>query len=865
MKRHLQLIFSFALMAFFAIGANAEGFSWDFSKKTYSEASETKVVWESDYATLVSEQTDKDGTKANNYLGGDDNNRTSSRFYKGCVVTITPADGYEISSVVFECTTNAYAKALKDSAWENAEAGQADAIVTVTPTDGTKPFSVTMSATSGLKTVTVNYNQAGGVKAPDISPVTGTYEEDQTVTITAEEGLTVYYSLDDGEFQAYSAPFTVSKTTKVSAYATDAAGNQSPTTVSTITIGAYIYQAEFKNNPGDFTTNNVTMSSSMTYVWTNNSYGWVASAFVGGAAQEAESWLISPAFKTEAGSEIILSFMHALNKGSKDACGLYVSEDKTNWTEVTVPNWPAGTNWDFISSGDIDLSSYAGKTIYLGFKYTSTTSNAPSWEIQELQLKGKGSYNQAEAPEYTTIAAAKAAATVDKISSVLKLKGVTVVYVNGSSTYITDGTDGFLLYGSSLGLKQGENVDITVTGQLYLYNGLPELSVSKVDETTVNSENNVVEPMVVEVAELLANPMKYSNLLVKLEGVGIEEEAWTERNVTLIQDGEECGMRDNWNIATDMTFKTDMDYNITGFVSIHNTDVQLYPRTTDDIELITSQAKPASAWKDGETEVTSLEFSSIDDAVSAVFSTDTDGAVTFSSSDESVATVDEQGKITLVGAGLCTIKAETAETAAFQASTASLDIKVLILQGDGTKENPYTIADVQLLYDDTTPSEPVWITGYIVGCVNGALNKPAWTADSENIVKTNFIISDNKDAESVDECIPMELAKGEIRDNNNLADHPENLGQQMKALGVITKYFSVCGIKSVTELIIGEEQQPETKKGDVNEDTKVDISDIVAVINQIAGTATYKNADVNGDDKVDISDIVAIINIIAGQ
>ncbi len=53
--------------------------------------------------------------------------------------------------------------------------------------------------------------------------------------------------------------------------------------------------------------------------------------------------------------------------------------------------------------------------------------------------------------------------------------------------------------------------------------------------------------------------------------------------------------------------------------------------------------------------------------------------------------------------------------------------------------------------------------------------------------------------------------------------------------------------------------------GDVNEDSKVDISDIVAVINQIAGTATYRYADVNDDNKVDISDIVAIINVIANQ
>ncbi len=53
--------------------------------------------------------------------------------------------------------------------------------------------------------------------------------------------------------------------------------------------------------------------------------------------------------------------------------------------------------------------------------------------------------------------------------------------------------------------------------------------------------------------------------------------------------------------------------------------------------------------------------------------------------------------------------------------------------------------------------------------------------------------------------------------------------------------------------------------GDVNEDGNVDISDVVAVINTIAGNMTYGlTADVNSDNNIDISDIVAIINIIAG-
>ena len=54
-------------------------------------------------------------------------------------------------------------------------------------------------------------------------------------------------------------------------------------------------------------------------------------------------------------------------------------------------------------------------------------------------------------------------------------------------------------------------------------------------------------------------------------------------------------------------------------------------------------------------------------------------------------------------------------------------------------------------------------------------------------------------------------------------------------------------------------------KGDVNGDNMVDISDVVAIINQMAGIADYANADVNGDNMVDISDVVAVINIMAGQ
>ena len=55
------------------------------------------------------------------------------------------------------------------------------------------------------------------------------------------------------------------------------------------------------------------------------------------------------------------------------------------------------------------------------------------------------------------------------------------------------------------------------------------------------------------------------------------------------------------------------------------------------------------------------------------------------------------------------------------------------------------------------------------------------------------------------------------------------------------------------------------KTGDVNRDGDVNISDVVAVINTMAGDTTFaETANVNGDESTDISDVVMIINIMAG-
>ena len=135
-------------------------FTWDLSKNQTVTATEALIGWNYRGVTMVSEHSGTSGTAANNYYGGDSNNRTSTRFYAGNSLVITPYAGSTIGYVEFNATSESYGNALKNSTWTNATAA-IDAttyVVTVTPEDGTSAFSVaSLGGTCGFTAVTVYY------------------------------------------------------------------------------------------------------------------------------------------------------------------------------------------------------------------------------------------------------------------------------------------------------------------------------------------------------------------------------------------------------------------------------------------------------------------------------------------------------------------------------------------------------------------------------------------------------------------------------------------------------------------------------------------------------------------------------------
>lgn len=137
-----------------------KSFSWDLSKDNTVSASESNLNWAYRGTTMVLDKGTS-GTNANNYYGGDLNNRTSTRFYSGQKLTITPYSSSSIGYVEFTATTTGYAKVLMNSTWSNAEASMADpengTVVTVTPVNGANAFYASIGGTCGFTNVTVYY------------------------------------------------------------------------------------------------------------------------------------------------------------------------------------------------------------------------------------------------------------------------------------------------------------------------------------------------------------------------------------------------------------------------------------------------------------------------------------------------------------------------------------------------------------------------------------------------------------------------------------------------------------------------------------------------------------------------------------
>ncbi|WP_308262153.1 choice-of-anchor J domain-containing protein [Prevotella sp.] len=205
-----------------------------------------------------------------------------------------------------------------------------------------------------------------------------------------------------------------------------------------------IYSENFDNETTAFTFKDVTLTGGLTRVWKVASYnnnGYLnASAFFSNASHASESWAVSPAILLGDSKKATLSFKHAINKLAdvstmKDMMTAWVSTNyagdvKTaEWQQLVIPKYPEGVSWTFVESGDIDLTAYCGKTIYIAFKYTSTDDNSGGWEIDNFTIKGDG----------TAMSNPGTPDTPDTPSTPELKAGLNLDTQNGFVTFVNDG------------------------------------------------------------------------------------------------------------------------------------------------------------------------------------------------------------------------------------------------------------------------------------------------------------------------------------------------------------------------------------------------------------------------------------------
>ena len=671
-------------------------------------------------------------------------------------------------------------------------------------------FTVTSSKANSTKIVF--YISSNGKKRwTDVTPDTGTTTVDQATYTTTWEGDAKEITFTVGEAATYgtesskAGQFCIDKLVIYTAGESgggesgggesgggesgggEGEGGQTPDPEETITL----YSETFGTNQGAFTIDDKVLPEGTTYIWSFASgYGMKASAYVNKTNYASESWLVSPKFDCTNATALTLSFSEAANffKSAENVSAytsVKVKEVGTDtWTDLTLSARASGTAWTFTDGITADLSAYVGKKMQIAFVYTSTAELAGTWEVKNFELKGKGEVtteSEVVVPEYTTIAQLKENATASATAVKFTFTNLLVTGTAGTSTYVTDGTDGTLLYGTASPYKAGDKISGTIAANLVSYNNLTELKDLDLTGVSVTSEGNEVTPVAATINELVANQKKYENVLVKLSEMTFESDALASKNISLTDGEESITLRDNFGVLTDFIFDTTKQYNVTAVATIFKESIQLYALSASDIQMITNLVDPETAWAADTVAVMPGQ-----EEYEYALGTNYEGTITYSSSDETVATIDANGDITFVGYGHTVITAETPETSEYLASKASFDL--FFIEGEGTLAKPYTPADVQ--YFSGKVEGKAWVKGEI----SGFFNNNAFVAGTEGAIASNLALS------AGDINVPVALPSGsQVRTNLNLLDNATNLGKTVWVYGTIEKYFKVPGVKNVTD------------------------------------------------------------------
>ncbi len=222
---------------------------------------------------------------------------------------------------------------------------------------------------------------------------------------------------------------------------------------------------------------------------------------------------------------------------------------------------------------------------------TTTTVKAVAYVGTDTSFMNQATYTFPV--EVADIAAFKAANTATN-SIIYKIAGdVTHVFHSGAYTYVKDASAGLLVYGSITNeYAEGDVIPGGLFGTYSLYNGQVEL-VPTQDPAASTQNTGAVQPIVVTIADLLANYNAYDAQLITLENVTFPSGfAGNYHSSTTIAQGDNT-MTLYTQFTVDTTLAEGAVANVTGFAAKHNSTIQILPRYNADLSAASQQDMPS--------------------------------------------------------------------------------------------------------------------------------------------------------------------------------------------------------------------------------------------------------------------------------
>ena len=247
-----------------------------------------------------------------------------------------------------------------------------------------------------------------------------------------------------------------------------------------------------------------------------------------------------------------------------------------------------------------------------------------------------------------------------------------VSFVAGSYAYVEDSTGGIPIYNAGgIELVEGTVINGVISGSKSVYNGAPQIKDADFSKAVL--AKGTAPEAELTLAELLADDEtydKYYGRKVKLVGVAVSQGMSASSRTGIVAQGETTYQIYNSDAGKALSLYAEDVVDLYVFPSYYNSTkqasvfdgclVKVYPPATPTVTFASASL--------------TLEVSA---TAENPVSTDSDGTVTYSTSDEKVATVDENGTVTAVAVGTATITASVSATDNYKAKAVTCEVNVL--------------------------------------------------------------------------------------------------------------------------------------------------------------------------------------------